>query len=55
MNQKIVPGSDIEANLKSLTKARTAGDPDNEQIVFTDLTPTRLEQELVLCQVLIWG
>jgi len=44
--KKIVPGSDIEANLKSLTKARTAGDPDNEQIVFTDLTPTRLEQEL---------
>jgi hypothetical protein len=25
---------------------RTAGDPDDEQIVFTDLTPSRLEQEL---------
>jgi len=29
-----------------MTKIRTAGDPDDEQIVFTDLTPTRLEQEL---------
>lgn len=25
---------------------RTAGDPDDEQIIFTDLTPTRLEQTL---------
>ena len=44
--KKIVPGSDVEGNLKSLTKTRIAGDPDNEKIVFTDLTPTRLEQEL---------
>lgn len=29
---------------------RTAGDPDDEQIVFTDLTPTRLEQELAAMQ-----
>jgi hypothetical protein len=29
-----------------MTKTRTAGDPDDEQIVFTDLTPTRMEQEL---------
>ena len=27
-------------------KTRTAGDPDDQQIVFTDLTPHRLEQEL---------
>lgn len=27
-------------------KTRTAGDPDEERTVFTDLTPTRLEQEL---------
>lgn len=39
-------GSDTEENLKSLTETRTAGDPDEEHIVFTDLTPTRLEQEL---------
>ena len=32
--------------MKSLTETRTAGDPDDPQIVFTDLTPTRLEQEL---------
>jgi hypothetical protein len=41
-----VEGSDVEENLKSLTETRTAGDPDDEQVVFTDLTPTRLEQEL---------
>jgi len=27
-------------------KTRIAGDPDDERIVFTDLTPSRLEQEL---------
>jgi len=32
--------------LNSLTETRTAGDPDDPEIVFTDLTPTRLEQEL---------
>ena len=32
--------------MKSLTQSRTAGDPDDPEIVFTDLTPTRLEQEL---------
>lgn len=32
--------------MKSLTETRTAGDPDDPHIVFTDLTPTRLEQEL---------
>ncbi len=32
--------------MNSLTETRTAGDPDDPQIVFTDLTPTRLEQEL---------
>ena len=45
--KKIVPGSDVEENLKSLTKTRTAGDADDDRIVFTDLTPTRLEQELI--------
>ena len=32
--------------MKSLTETRTAGDPDDPQIVFTDLTPTQLEYEL---------
>ena len=45
-----MPGSDVEENLKSLTSTRTAGDPDDERIVFTDLTPTRLEQELAAMQ-----
>ena len=31
-------------------KTRTAGDPDDEDIVFTDLTPTRLEQEMEAMQ-----
>ena len=29
-----------------LTETRTAGDPDDPDIVFTDLTPTQLEQKL---------
>ncbi len=32
--------------MKSLLKTRTAGDPDDETIVFTDLSPTILSQEL---------
>lgn len=32
--------------MNSLTETRTAGDPDDPEIVFTDLTPTRLEQQL---------
>lgn len=32
--------------MKSLTETRTAGDPDDPDIVFTDLTATRLEREL---------
>jgi hypothetical protein len=37
-------------NLLSLTKMRTAGDPDDEQIIYTDLTPTRLEKEMAEMQ-----
>ena len=48
--KKATPGSKIESNLESLIQTRTAGDPDDEQIVFTDLTPTRLEQELTAMQ-----
>jgi hypothetical protein len=50
VEKKVTPGSDIESNLQDLTETRTAGDPDDEQIVFTDLTPTRLEQELAAMQ-----
>ncbi|MGI9428247.1 MAG: ISAzo13 family transposase [Bythopirellula sp.] len=32
--------------MNALTETRTGGDPDAPEIVFTDLTPTRLEQEL---------
>jgi hypothetical protein len=44
--KKITPDSEIEHNLNSLMQTRTAGDPDDETIVFTDLTPRKLEQEL---------
>lgn len=44
--KKITPDSDVERNLIALTETRTAGDPDEPEIVFTDLTPTRLEEEL---------
>ena len=50
VEKKVTPGSDIECNLETLIETRTAGDPDDEQIVFTDLTPTRLEQELAAMQ-----
>ncbi|MGB7347920.1 MAG: ISAzo13 family transposase [Pirellulaceae bacterium] len=32
--------------MKSILETRTGGDPDTPEIVFTDLTPTRLEKEL---------
>ena len=47
---KVTPGSEFELNLPSLMKTRTAGDPDDEDLVFTDLTPTRLEQEMEALQ-----
>ncbi len=46
----MTPGSEVEANLKSLIETRTAGDPDDETIRFTDLTPTRIESELAAMQ-----
>jgi hypothetical protein len=36
----------VTRNLTALTETRTAGDPDTPDIVFTDLTPTQLEQRL---------
>ena len=48
--KKVTPGSEVELNLQSLTKTRTAGDPDDEQMIYTDLTPTRLEQEMAAMQ-----
>jgi hypothetical protein len=39
---KITPDSPVEQNLKSVLETRTGGDPDDEQIVFTDLSPVKL-------------
>ena len=46
VEKKITPDSDVARNLHSLLETRTAGDPDNEQIVFTDLSPAVLSVEL---------
>ena len=41
-----MPDSDVEKNLKSLLQTRTGGDPDDETIVFTDLSPRILSETL---------
>lgn len=43
---KITPDSQIEQNLQSVLEVRTAGDPDDEKIVFTDLSPDQLSETL---------
>jgi hypothetical protein len=40
--EKITPDSEVEQNLKSFLEIRTAGDPDDENVTFTDLSPARL-------------
>jgi hypothetical protein len=37
-----LPGSALEEHLKSVLESRTAGDPDDARIVFTDLSPARI-------------
>lgn len=44
--KKICPESEVEQNLKSLLETRTAGDPDDEEIVFTNLSPATLSEKL---------
>ena len=46
--KKITPESQLEQNLNSLLKLRIAGDPDQETIVFTDLSPRSLSEKLQL-------
>ena len=46
VEKKVTPDSELESNLDSLVETRTAGDPDDQEIRFTDLTPTRIESEL---------
>jgi hypothetical protein len=38
----VQPNSPLERNLKSVLETRTAGDPDDDKIVFTDLSPATL-------------
>jgi hypothetical protein len=44
--KKVQPGSPLEHNLKSVLERRTAGDPDNATIVFTDLSPTIISRTM---------
>lgn len=46
VEKKVTPDSELESHLQSLVQTRTGGDPDDETIRFTDLTPTRMESEL---------
>jgi hypothetical protein len=41
---KITPDSEVEQNIKSVLETRTAGDPDDEEIIFTDLSPANLSE-----------
>ena len=38
----MLPDSPLEQNLKSVLETRTAGDPDDANLVFTDLSPATL-------------
>lgn len=41
---KITPGSEVEQNLQSVLETRTGGNPDDEKIIFTDLSPVKLAE-----------
>lgn len=42
VEKKVATEPQLERNLSSLLAERTAGDPDDEQIVWTDLTPPQI-------------
>jgi hypothetical protein len=42
--QTICSDSEVEQNLKSVLQTRIAGDPDDEEITFTDLSPAKLSE-----------
>ncbi|MCP4286108.1 MAG: ISAzo13 family transposase [Gammaproteobacteria bacterium] len=44
--KKIAPESSTEQNLISCLEVRSAGDPDEEDVVFTDLSPASLAEQL---------
>ena len=46
VEKKIVSESSEEENLICCLEVRTAGDPDEEEIVFTDLSPRILAERL---------
>jgi len=41
-----LPNSPLEQNLEAVLEIRTAGDPDDEKIVFTDLSPQTLSETM---------
>lgn len=42
--QAIAPDSEVEQNLKSVLETRTGGDPDDEEVTFTNLSPAQLSK-----------
>jgi hypothetical protein len=46
VEKKVVTEPQLERNLTSLLAERTAGDPDDEQVAWTDLTPPQIAAEV---------
>ena len=44
--KKIAAEPELERNLKSVLEVRTAGDPDEEQIVWTEFSPTQIAEQV---------
>jgi hypothetical protein len=44
VEKKVATEPQLEANLKSVLEARTAGDPDDEAVAWTDLSPRRIAE-----------
>ena len=46
VEKKIAAEPELERNLKSVLEVRTAGDPDEEQIVWTEFSPTQIAEQV---------
>ena len=44
--KKIATEPELEQNLKSVLEVRTAGDPDEEQSVWTEFSPTQIAEQV---------
>jgi len=48
--KKIRPGSEVEKSPKSQLETRITGDPDDKNVVFTDVTSVQIEQKMKICR-----